>query len=386
MTRRDDFEHGEISPHNEVPQTAAVHSEENLQGHNLGSIEKRRKSNGMMKLVFIFLAILVILVIGFKFYSKLKAKDEVKTVKSDDTVQTTNKVRSNLGQDYPKDPVSDTPKTDPVAGNAASTAPKDQAVNVGFQKYLSIPPSTGSNSGGSSSKANSDSTHSDTTESQDKAVHPVKASATDNNTPGGMKVEKIKMNPDLFIEANTFIPCTLQTRFVSDVAGRVNCVISSDVWSASGRVKLLEKGTKAFGHYQTGSLKHGQGRMFVIWDQLRTPDYMKITLSDTQATGDLGENGVAGYVDTHFWERFGNAMMLSTVQDALASLSGQAVSKDSNSDYTANSREAFAQMAKTTLENSINIAPTMYLNQGDTIGMLTGDDIDFSGVYQLKAK
>lgn len=380
MTRRDDFEHAEIDPHQEQP-TASVHSEEKLQTHNLGAVEKRRKSNGMMKAVFVIVALIVILVAGFKIYLNFKPKDEEVKAKGDSTVQTTNKTRNDLGTDYAPlaDPVSQ--KTADPVGQTAAAAPPPQAEDGGFRKYLSIP-----SVGNGSSRNNGASSRTAQPEDDKSSVQAVKASAESSNAPVGMKVEKIRMDPNLYIEANTFIPCTLQTRFVSDVAGRVNCVISADVWSANGRVKLIEKGTKAFGHYQTGSLKHGQGRMFVIWDQLRTPDFMKITLSDTQATGDLGENGVAGYIDTHFWERFGNAMLLSTVQDGLASLTGQAISKDSNSDYTANSREAFAQMAKTTLENSINIPPTMYLNQGDTIGMLTGDDIDFSGVYKLKAQ
>ncbi|HAU6441448.1 TPA: hypothetical protein JD886_26430, partial [Citrobacter freundii] len=45
-----------------------------------------------------------------------------------------------------------------------------------------------------------------------------------------------------------------------------------------------------------------------------------------------------------------------------------------------------AEMAKTLLENSINIPPTMYLNQGDVIGLVTGADIDFSDVYRLRMR
>ncbi|RYE13645.1 MAG: conjugal transfer protein TrbI, partial [Sphingobacteriaceae bacterium] len=36
------------------------------------------------------------------------------------------------------------------------------------------------------------------------------------------------------------------------------------------------------------------------------------------------------------------------------------------------------------LENSINIPPTMYKNQGDIIGIMVGRDIDFSKIYTLK--
>ena len=75
-----------------------------------------------------------------------------------------------------------------------------------------------------------------------------------------MKVTAINLDPDLYIEENRLIPCALTTRFVSDVAGRISCVFTEDVWSANHHTKLLEQGTKAFGRYQTGTLNHGQGR------------------------------------------------------------------------------------------------------------------------------
>lgn len=199
-------------------------------------------------------------------------------------------------------------------------------------------------------------------------------------------VTRIAFNPDLYIPENTWIPCTLQTRFVSDVAGRISCNIAEDVYSASGYTLLIEKGTKAKGVYKTGTLKAGQDRMFIVWTELRTPDAKKISLVDTQVVGQLGEAGIEGWIDTHFWQRFGNALMLSTVQDVAAAAAGNAPGKNRNTDYTENTRAATAEMAKMALENSINIPPTLYRNQGDIIGMLVGEDIDFSSIYALKLK
>ena len=199
-------------------------------------------------------------------------------------------------------------------------------------------------------------------------------------------VTRIPFNPDLYVPENTYIPCTLQTRFVSDVAGRISCNISEDVYSANGHTLLIEKGTKAKGVYKTGTLKAGQSRMFIVWTELRTPDAKKIALVDTQVVGQLGEAGIDGWIDTHFWERFGNALMLSTVQDVAAAAAGASPSKDRNTDYTENTRAATAEMAKMALENSINIPPTIYKNQGDIIGMLVGEDIDFSSIYALRLK
>ena len=199
-------------------------------------------------------------------------------------------------------------------------------------------------------------------------------------------VKQLKLDQNLFIPVDRYIPCSMMRKFVSDIAGNISCLISQDVYSANNHVKLIPAGTVARGKYRSGTLKHGQGRMFIAWTELRTPDHLIIPLVDTQATGQLGENGVAGWIDTHFWERFGNAMMLSIVDDVAAAIADNVPSTDGDTDYTQNTREAVADMAKAALENSINIPPTMYLNQGDVISIMTGSDIDFSGIYRLRLK
>jgi type IV secretion system protein VirB10 len=152
-------------------------------------------------------------------------------------------------------------------------------------------------------------------------------------------------------------------------------------------VKLIPAGTVARGVYRTGALQHGRSRMFVLWTELRTPEpgSLQIPLTDTQATGPLGERD-RGLDRQPFLGAFRQRLMLSTVQDVAAAASDAAPGKDRNTDYTENTRAATAEMAKTTLENSISIPPTMYLNQGDVIGIMTGADIDFSSVYQLRLK
>jgi type IV secretion system protein VirB10 len=204
-------------------------------------------------------------------------------------------------------------------------------------------------------------------------------------------VRRIPYNPDLYIPENTSIPCSLDYRFVSDRAGKLRCTVTTDIWSASGNTKLIEKGTTASLLYRAiaeEGMKHGQGRAFIIATKLRTrqPPYLDIPLVDTSAAGELGEAGVDGWIDSHFWERFGGALMVGMIPDIGAWASNSAGKKDRNTDYTENSRQAMADMAKTTLENSINIPPTLYKNQGEIINLITGQDIDFSNIYTLRLK
>lgn len=226
---------------------------------------------------------------------------------------------------------------------------------------------------------------------QSKNTSTTPSTEANDANPGVAKVTSVRrlgLDPNLYLPVDRYIPCSMMRRFVSDVGGRISCLIGEDVYSANHHVKLLPAGTVARGIYRTGALQHGRSRMFVIWTELRTPEpgSLQIPLVDTEATGPLGEAGISGWIDTHFWERFGNALMLSTVQDVAAAASDSAPGKDRNTDYTENTRAAASEMAKTALENSINIPPTMYLNQGDLIGIMTGTDIDFSSVYQLRLK
>lgn len=222
----------------------------------------------------------------------------------------------------------------------------------------------------------------------DKPIEQQTEAQNTSETSKITKARRIGLDPNLYLPVDSYISCSINHRLVSDIGGSISCTIGDDVYSASNRVKLLPAGTMARGIYRTGALAHGKGRMFILWTELRTPEpnALSIQLTDTQATGPLGEKGVSGWIDNHFWQRFGNALMLSTVQDVAAAASGSAPGTDRHTDYTENSRSAAAEMAKTTLENSINIPPTLYLNQGDVIGIVTGSDIDFSSVYRLRLR
>lgn len=201
-------------------------------------------------------------------------------------------------------------------------------------------------------------------------------------------VRRLNLDPNLYIPVDRHIPCTVMQRFVSDVAGRLNCMISEDLYSANNMVPLIPAGSIARLIYRTGTLKNGMGRLFIGATEIRTPEpgALSIPMMDSQAVGQLGENGVTGWIDNHWWERIGNTLMLGTVQDFAAAAADSAPGKDRNTDYTENTRTATAELAKAMLDSSINIPPTMYLNQGDVIGLTTGADIDFSDVLKLKAR
>ncbi|MGO8220375.1 type IV secretion system protein VirB10 [Rhizobium ruizarguesonis] len=186
-------------------------------------------------------------------------------------------------------------------------------------------------------------------------------------------------NRDFIVAMGTSIPCVLETALSSDQPGFTSCVINRDVLSDNGRVVLMEKGTQVVGEYR-GGLRRGQKRLFVLWNRAKTPKGVIITLA-SPATDALGRAGVDGYVDTHWWERFGSAILLSIVGDATSYANSQLQDSDVEAD---NTTSAGKQAATVAVEQSINIPPTLLKHQGELVSIFVARDLDFSNVYRLR--
>ena len=188
-------------------------------------------------------------------------------------------------------------------------------------------------------------------------------------------------HPALTIPAGTVIPCILQTAINSQLAGFVDCTIPSEVRGATGTVTLLDRGTQVFGEIKSG-LRQGQNRLFILWVRARTPDNVVVTF-DSPAADELGRAGVSGYVNDHFWSRFGAALLYSLL-DYGPQLATAAIQNGNGNSYVT-FLSPQQQLANTILQDQLNIPPNLEKNQGDTVSIFVARDVDFSGVYDLEA-
>jgi len=192
------------------------------------------------------------------------------------------------------------------------------------------------------------------------------------------------MNRDFLMSEGTSLDCILQTRMITTQPGMTRCILTRDVYSENGRVVLLDRGTVMTGFYDSG-ITQGQARIFVQWSRARTPKGVTVELA-SPGTGPLGEAGVGGYIDTHFWQRFGGAIMISMIGDLGDWASRQGSSQGDNSIQFSNTSQGAEAAATEALRNSINIPPTLYKNQGERVSIFVSRDLDFSHVYSLRAK
>jgi type IV secretion system protein VirB10 len=184
----------------------------------------------------------------------------------------------------------------------------------------------------------------------------------------------------LLLPKGAFLDCTLETAIDSTLPGMTTCVMATDTFGVDGEVVLLERGTKLVGETR-GQVQQGSARVFVLWNEARTPAGVIVPLASPGAD-ELGRAGLAGSVDRHFWERFGAAMLVSVIDGAIQAA---VQSSRSNSGTVIVNPSATQDVMTEVLKGTINIPPTVVKRQGDRIQVLVARDLDFRSVYELKS-
>ena len=178
------------------------------------------------------------------------------------------------------------------------------------------------------------------------------------------------------VPQGTVIAAVLETAINSDLPGSVRGIVSRDVRSFDGSRVLIPRGSKLVGQYKSAA-QQGQTRAFVVWERIISPTGVTIEVG-SPGTDRLGRGGLAGDVDRHFFERFGAAILLTTIQagaTALADGNGSTVIIGGASSQT-------TQVGTAALQQQVNIPDTIKVAQGVPVQVFVARDLDFGGVVR----
>jgi type IV secretion system protein VirB10 len=184
----------------------------------------------------------------------------------------------------------------------------------------------------------------------------------------------------LLLPKGAFIDCTLETAIDSTLPGMTTCVMATDAFGVDGQVVLLERGTKLIGETR-GQVQQGSARIFVVWTEARTPTGVIVPL-DSPGADELGRSGLPGEVNTHFWARFGAAMLVSVIDGVVEA--GIQSTRSGGGTVVVNPT-ASQDVMTDILKNTLNIPPTVVKRNGDRIQVLVARDLDFRSVYELRS-
>jgi len=175
-------------------------------------------------------------------------------------------------------------------------------------------------------------------------------------------------DPASTVIQGTLIPAVLETAIDTDVPGYVRAVVSQDVRSFDGSKVLIPRSSRLIGEYKSAT-QAGQRRAFLMWTRLVRPDGVSVALA-SPAADFTGQAGIGGQVNSHFFSRFGSAILLSILGGAQTLATGGA-----STVVVAGAGQSAASAA---IQQNSNRGPTIKVQQGQPIRVFTARDLVFS--------
>lgn len=197
--------------------------------------------------------------------------------------------------------------------------------------------------------------------------------ARDQAKPVPVEQAKLVANPAHTVLQGTVLQGTLETAINTDMPGAIRAVISEDVHSLDGRRILIPRGAKVLGKY-SDHLELGQKRVMVIWERILLPDNQTVTINAYGGDA-IGRAGIAGNVDTHFFNRFGSAALISIIGLAPTVATTAITSKTDDNRNHLNAVNLMAGALSQNLQSSLGGVIGDYLRRPPTIGVQQGASI-----------
>ncbi len=176
-------------------------------------------------------------------------------------------------------------------------------------------------------------------------------------------------NPGWTIPKGTVIHAVLETALDSTRPGGARAIVSRDVSSYDGTRILIPKGSRLLGEYEA-DLARGQKRALIQWSRLMLPGGVIMEI-DSPSADTLGRAGVKGKVNSHFFARFGGAILQSVLD-----LGVRVASREAGGDTVILNAPNATQIQT----NGDEISPTLTVRHGSSVSVFVAHDLDFSDV------
>jgi len=224
------------------------------------------------------------------------------------------------------------------------------------------------------------------TEPQGRNAGPVASQLASSTTPVARAREMADQS--LLLPKGRQVDCVLTTRIINELPGFTSCALTQNLYSANGKVLLLERGTEVSGEYAVSN-QMGLRRLFIVWTRVRTPDGIEVDLHSPGADA-LGTSGVPGYLEQRWFERIGAALLLSVMRDVVEIEVARQQSGGSDSTIVVgqppgqNTIQAGQDISEQVVKQTLNVKPTLYINEGVRVSIYVARDLDFTPVYTLR--
>ena len=187
------------------------------------------------------------------------------------------------------------------------------------------------------------------------------------------------------LKTGSFIPAVLVTAINSDLPGDVIAQVRENVYDyRTGKYILIPMGTKIVGKYDS-SITYGQNRVLLIWQRLVFPNGSTLVLDNMQGVDLLGNAGLKGKTNNHFWKLMRSVLLSSAINMASGSLESLDVNIEAGSRSRVNistgasdAAQNIRSIGERMVEKDLNRQPTIEIKRGKKFNIFVSRDIILS--------
>lgn len=180
------------------------------------------------------------------------------------------------------------------------------------------------------------------------------------------------------VMAGTTIPAVMVGGINSDMPGMVIGQVAENVYdTATGTYLLIPQGARLIGQYDN-SVSMGQTRVGVIWNRIIYPDAESIELGTMEGADQGGYAGFYDRVNTHFWSKIGNALLISIAGAGVQLSQPQAVNgQNYNSQQIAAAAlgQQFGELGQEYARAGLSIPNTLEIRPGYRFVVMVNKDM-----------
>ncbi len=172
----------------------------------------------------------------------------------------------------------------------------------------------------------------------------------------------------------TILETVLTNRLNGALAGPVNTMVTTDVYSHDRQHLLIPQGTRILGEVKPVA-NFGQQRLAVVFHRIIMPDGYSVSLDQFQGLNQIGETGLVDQVNHHYLEIFGVSIAIGAIAGLSQANTLYGINESATDAYRQGFATSLSQSSLRILDRFLNILPTFTIREGHRIKIYLASDL-----------
>jgi type IV secretion system protein TrbI len=174
----------------------------------------------------------------------------------------------------------------------------------------------------------------------------------------------------------TLLETVLTNRLDGSLAGPVNTMLTTDVYSHDRQHLLMPRGSRILGEVKPVT-NFGQQRLAVVFHRVIMPDGYSVSLDQFRGLNQIGETGLRDQVNHRYLEIFGVSIAIGAIAGLSQANTVYGISESATDTYRQGFAASLSQSSLRILDRFLNILPTSTIREGHRIKIYLASDLQF---------